>query len=644
MRLSSLHIENYRSFKDHTVLFDSYTCIAGPNGAGKSAVLSALNVLFRNQSAPTNVTYLAKEDFHLKNTSSPVRITATFDSISPEAKEDLKAYIRQDRLMISAVASWDEASNRAEVKQVGSRLVMKAFAPYFEAHDAGAKSADLKEIFRLLRAQYVDITDASTKDGMRDALRDYEEKHPEKTEPVESGDQFYGWSRGVNRLEKHLQWVFIPAVKDPSDEQEETKDTALGRLLQRTIRAKVDFTKAIETLKIEAATKYQDLLTNEQDVLKEVASSLETRLREWSHPGARVELIWNYDEQRSVSIAPPIARAKVGEGNFLGDIVRLGHGLQRSFLVAVLQELASINQEGQPTLLLGIEEPELYQHPPQARHLASLLESLTIESAQVILTTHSPYFVSAKGFENMRLARKNSATGESTVSQFTHAQLSDALAKALNSQPRTPTATMAAVTQIMQPSQSELYFSKLPILVEGTEDIAFVSTHLKLSGRWNDFRKFGGHFVVCGGKGPMSRPLAIAIGLGIPCFVLADADTDRCDRQDKRVEHERDNGCLLRLRGHELPPLPDDTYWLPDMVLWKTRILDHIRTELTPAVWDKAEEEVRNRDGLHGGVPQKNPILVGATIEHLWNENIKSGLLDRLCESIISFAKAADSR
>jgi len=48
----------------------------------------------------------------------------------------------------------------------------------------------------------------------------------------------------------------------------------------------------------------------------------------------------------------------------------MGHGLQRSYLLALLQELAGSEAPNAPTLILGCEEPELYQHPPQARHLA----------------------------------------------------------------------------------------------------------------------------------------------------------------------------------------------------------------------------------------------------------------------------------
>ena len=47
MRISSIRIENFRSFEDETLPLNNYACLVGPNGAGKSTVLTALNVIFR---------------------------------------------------------------------------------------------------------------------------------------------------------------------------------------------------------------------------------------------------------------------------------------------------------------------------------------------------------------------------------------------------------------------------------------------------------------------------------------------------------------------------------------------------------------------------------------------------------------------
>jgi putative ATP-dependent endonuclease of the OLD family len=36
-----------------------------------------------------------------------------------------------------------------------------------------------------------------------------------------------------------------------------------------------------------------------------------------------------------------VAGIKTGDGDFLGSLARMGHGLQRSYLLALLQELGS---------------------------------------------------------------------------------------------------------------------------------------------------------------------------------------------------------------------------------------------------------------------------------------------------------------
>src|SRR5882672_1895378 len=114
MKIHSVRIENFRSFKDETILLDDYSCLVGPNGAGKSTVLCALNIFFREtENTATDVVNLSDEDFHRKETSVPVRITLTFTGLNAEAQEDFKDYFRQEKLIISAVAKFDAASGKA---------------------------------------------------------------------------------------------------------------------------------------------------------------------------------------------------------------------------------------------------------------------------------------------------------------------------------------------------------------------------------------------------------------------------------------------------------------------------------------------------------------------------------------------------
>lgn len=637
MRLREIRIQNFRSFKDETIHLDDYTCLVGPNGAGKSTVLQALNVFFRNTAvSAVNLHVLSEEDFHHKNTSEPARIVLTFDDLAAEAQEDFKAYYRNGKLVISAVAVWNPNTGGAEVKQYGSRMVMKQFAPFFEASEKKAKAEELKAIYGKLQQEFADLPKASSKADMESALRAYEEAHPEKCELLESESQFYGWSKGENRLRKYFQWIYVPAIKDPSTEQEEGRATALGQLLERTVRAKVNFQDRITELRDSVAEKYGEMIAKEQAVLSELSGSLTKRIQEWTHSGTEIQVSWHYNPEKSIAVNEPLARIAVGEDKFLGAIPRLGHGLQRTVFVSLLQELAENDGNQFPTLLLGFEEPELYQHPPQARHMCSLLEELSKKNTQIILTTHSPYFVSGKGFENVRMVRK-SGDGKTTVSQITHKQIAETIAKALGEEPRSSTSTMASVEQIMQPSQNELFFASAVILVEGIEDVAFISTHLNLTGRWGDFRRHGCHFVIASGKQNLSRPLAVAQGLGIPIFVVFDADA--AANKQNPGNHPRDNKCILSLCGAVgANAMPEAPVWAENVVMWHSDIADVVRKDFGEGVCDEAENKAKSDHGFLDGIKRKNSLLIAATLEELYNRGLKSESLEKLCAAILGFA------
>lgn len=252
MKIEAVRIQNFRSFKDETVFLNDYTCFVGPNGSGKSTLLCSLNVFFRQfKDSKTDLSKLTKDDFHHKNTDEEIRITVTFSDLSKQAIEDLSHYVRQDKLTISAVAKYDEDTEIAEVKQYGERLVMKDFAKFFEADKEKAKVKDLQDIFKDIKKVYSDLKDASTKADMITSLQEYEAARPEQCSLEQSNDDFYGATRGSNKLAPHVQWVFVSAVKDITTEAEETKSSALGQLLARTVRSKINFTDNVTALRNE---------------------------------------------------------------------------------------------------------------------------------------------------------------------------------------------------------------------------------------------------------------------------------------------------------------------------------------------------------------------------------------------------------
>ena len=263
MKIKKLRIENFRSFQDETIHLNKYACFVGPNGAGKSTVLSALNVFFQERASATDTTRLIDEDYFCKDTSRPIRITVTFDDLQPQVREELSAYVRQDELVVSVEAHFDSSEGSGSVRHFGQRLGMAAFRPFFEAEKSGAKAGELGQIYDGLRATYTDLPNARSKDDKAEALRTYEAAHADQCVLIPSADDFYGVN-STGKLAKFVQWIYVPAVKNAGDEGQEAKNTALGKLIARTVRSRTNFDADLEALKNDALARYRELLDRNQ--------------------------------------------------------------------------------------------------------------------------------------------------------------------------------------------------------------------------------------------------------------------------------------------------------------------------------------------------------------------------------------------
>lgn len=635
MRIETVRIENFRSFEDVTIPLNQYTCLVGPNGAGKSTVLTALNIFFReSENIQTDLHKLVSEDFHRKNTSIPIRITVTFCELNDEAKRDFSDYVRQGKLVITSEAEFDESTGKAEVKQYGQRMGMAELSQFFEAIKEGKKVSELKEIYSEIRSAFPDLPAPSTKDRMTTNLRSFEDERPQDCELIPSEDQFYGFSRGANRLAKHVQWVYVPAVKDATSEQIEVRNSALGELLGRTVRSKASFGETIEALRAEVQDQYQKILDGKQDVLKDLSSALQLRISEFSHPDTRVRLQWKQDD-RSVRVDEPAAHVLVGEGEFEGELPRFGHGLQRSYLLALLQELAISDDSGNSTLILACEEPELYQHPPQARHLAAVLGSLSQGNAQVMVSTHDPAFVSGQGFEDVRMVRKQPDQGRTSVTNMSFNDIAEKIALVTGKTPLRPSGVLAKINQALQPTLNEMFFTQRLVLVEGLEDIAYIVTYLNLLEKADVFRRLGGHIVAVNGKSELLQPLVIAKHMKIPTYVMFDADSDKPDKNGSRTKHENDNKALLTLLNkNEQDPFPDSTCSEHGFTMWHSDIGNIVESEIGKCEWKDFRNQADNQYG-NAGRMHKNSLHIGTSLTFAWQAGKQSPSLIQLCESIL---------
>jgi predicted ATP-dependent endonuclease of OLD family len=315
----------------------------------------------------------------------------------------------------------------------------------------------------------------------------------------------------------------------------------------------------------------------------------------------------------------------------------MGHGLQRSYLLALLQELANSEAPDAPTLILGCEEPELYQHPPQARHLADVFSELANGNNQIIVTTHSPLFVSGDGFENIRLVRKPRPNSGTTVRSVTFENLCDRIRGAMGEDPRNRIeGRIAKIHQALQPGISEMFFARIPVLVEGLEDVSYITTELHLSDQWSEFRRLGCHLVPASGKDKLIQPLAIAIELGLPVFIIFDADGN-FTKPEHRIKHEHDNRALLTLLDAKHEIFPSTPIWGKNYTIWPTNITEVIENDFGQNTM-RLKETARLHYAQESGL-EKNDMFIAEWLTLAYNEGHRSATLHTLCQTILDFAR-----
>jgi hypothetical protein len=395
----------------------------------------------------------------------------------------------------------------------------------------------------------------------------WEMEHPEQCvpSPDEDASNFLGYQGvGQRRLEERFKFVFVPGLRDATAEAVERKGTLLSRLLTAIADQRAHANEQLATLETKTRQEYDRVIKESHGpTLADLANRLTERMRRYV-PAAGIALLPSAPE---FQISPPIVELRGGESQDLTALGRQGHGFQRTFIIAVLEYLAEVTAENgiedKPTLFLAIEEPELYQHPPRARHFAQTLRALTepASAVQVCYATHSPYFVFAEDFENLRIFRRHARADDlppvTEASMADVAAVTERLPEGQQSQPQ------RMLARTLSETFREGFFSRAVLLVEGPTDAAVFGAVADKIGRPLVAHGVVSVFV---GKGALPIAYAILTSLGIPTFVVFDADgeavdADGCDvcnrggRSD-RTSAARSNQAILHSIGEESEEFP----------------------------------------------------------------------------------------
>ena len=398
-------------------------------------------------------------------------------------------------------------------------------------------------------------------------------------------------------------FVLVGATLEAREAVAGGQGSALSRLLSDIGDLDEATELAVSELAAETEAKMKELITaSRAPNLERAGESISERMQGYV-PGARVELV---DELGAIPRPKPkvSARLREGEGHAT-EVDRQGHGLQRALVIAVLHALADndagVNaQEGggeQPrALMLAIEEPELYQHPFQARALAESLRALTNvpsaekpRSLQVSYSTHSPHFVRPALFENLRILRRAEDLATTQVSGDPEAVAKILTDAGLDGKPP------GMMRKTLAKSLEEAVFAKAVLLCEGPTDAALLAA---VAAREGGFDRLGIAVADCHGKSIIPLAYAILRQLKIPTYILFDGDAgaeQRLAAKDLTPEQRaarlkeigEKNEALLGLCGDPVEPWPGQA-----VRAGSASFADHLESDLEE-IWPQFAESCR---------------------------------------------------
>lgn len=516
MKIKSVHIQNFRALKDVEVEFDSITTFIGPNGTGKSTVLHALDWFFNAKTA-----MLSDTDCSSGATAEDIEVSVTFSDLTDRDREQLTKYAPPEATTFTA---WKIRNpNGSEFMSANA----KGFVD-FNAIKLAATATQKKELYKELRASQAELRlpAASTGPAVDQAITTWESEHRDRLVDVPETLQtnFFGFNSG-GKMSGLFDFVFVTADLRATEESLDARASVIGRILERSVdRTAAD--EAISVIVEDSRKKQQDVYnTTFQAQLDTITTQLN-------------EVVESYSPGRFVSVTPADVELKAPRTTFDVSIIdgptetsvgRQGHGFQRTLLISALQVLAKsgpASTEG--TICLAIEEPELFQHPIQAQAFAKVLRSLAEDEGkrvQVAYATHSPYFVEARHFDQIRrLTRSTSTPPKVTVHSATASSVKKLLDGVVEG-----TKVDRQLDEAPSGQLSVALFANRAFVVEGTTESAIF---YGLGDRESNgaLEAAGLAIVPAGGKSRIPLSHAILSSLGIPTYALFDGDGGFRDR------------------------------------------------------------------------------------------------------------------
>ena len=271
---------------------------------------------------------------------------------------------------------------------------------------------------------------------------------------------------------------------------------------------------------------------------------------------------------------------------YMSEIWQKGHGLQRltmfSFLRTYNDFKSKIDSESR-NIIVAIEEPEIYLHPPIERATYRLLRDLSEGDDQIIYSTHDSHFVAVKNFDEIRLFRKIAGRKPKTlIYEFSLDQLISYY-KTCYGIDVDALSLRHRFGYICDQTKNEGFFAKKVILIEGETEKYALPIYFSHLGFDVDNERIS--LISAGSVDNITYLYVIFNEFNIPCYIIFDGDKPDQNLEDLTDKKRKDalnktkrNKELLKFVGEDVDE--EAEYFFPSTIVNEKY-----------AVWEKNFEE-----------------------------------------------------
>jgi len=513
MKISEIKIHGIKSYTDTTIKMSEYSVFVGENNSGKSNIFFAL------------LWFFGKEKISNKDVNSSI-------------KDD--PYVEIEFLLTGG----EDFTHPAEHLVDGKFRVR-----------ATVQKSKISE--KAVACEYFGYT-GNTEDTIKDT-------------------KLLGWKNVAKPSFGDV--IYMPSVRPLSEELKFTANSSLNQLVTKNIIARIK----LEDEKNQSYAKVVESIKNLSDFISEGENSAIQKLKDDIS-----KKMLDYGKVRiDFELVPPDAEDLIKacfrpqtNVDGLADKLPLssqGDGFQRSMMFSLIANLAELNKREEKAgkkvakndcTFYIIEEPELFLHPNHQTYFRNKLEEISESTgSQVILTSHSPYFINnVERFSQIK--RVYIEDNVSNVAEVTDKEIEQIcedngkLISGAKNDCRTTKLTGAdfqsEINSIaksdhlryllwIDPTRANAFLSQRVILVEGpTEKALFSFMFNNPKGDFYDESKTASITVVdTVGKYHFYKFSQLLKKLGVKTWCIYDGDKDECSRD---ISHKLLNQNIEELK------------------------------------------------------------------------------------------------